>query len=50
MRTALMHILDVTTPPSQAFLQLLATLATRDIDRERLETLAKVCRLNTLIC
>ncbi|GFO37539.1 nitric oxide synthase [Plakobranchus ocellatus] len=41
MRTAFTHILDLTTPPSQALLQLLATLASRDIDRERLEVLAK---------
>lgn len=44
MRTAFTHFLDVTTPPSQAFLQLLATLATRDIDKERLELLAKDSR------
>ena len=42
MRTALTHFLDITMPPSQAFLQLLATLASRDIDKERLELLAKV--------
>nr|KAG5713275.1 hypothetical protein BaRGS_007802 [Batillaria attramentaria] len=41
MRTGFTHFLDVTTPPSQAFLQLLATLATRDTDKERLELLAK---------
>lgn len=42
MRTALTHFLDVTTPPTQTFLQLLATLATRDMDKDRLEQLAKV--------
>ncbi|XP_076435250.1 nitric oxide synthase-like [Babylonia areolata] len=41
MRTALTHFLDVSAPPSQAFLQLLATQASRDQDRQRLELLAK---------
>ncbi|KAK3768095.1 hypothetical protein RRG08_004637 [Elysia crispata] len=40
LRMAFTHVLDLTTPPSQALLQLLATLATRDIDKERLEVLA----------
>ncbi|CAL1539173.1 unnamed protein product [Lymnaea stagnalis] len=40
MRSAFTYILDVTTPPSQALLQLLATQASRDIDKERLEVLA----------
>ncbi|XP_070205997.1 nitric oxide synthase-like [Littorina saxatilis] len=41
MRTGLTRFLDVTTPPSQVFLQLLATLTSRDIDKERMEHLAK---------
>ncbi|KAL8578716.1 hypothetical protein ACOMHN_045704 [Nucella lapillus] len=41
MRTAFSHFLDVSTPPSQAFLQLIATLTSRDQDRQRLELLAK---------
>lgn len=45
MRTGLTRFLDVTTPPSQVFLQLLATLTSRDIDKERMEHLAKVLRL-----
>ncbi|GFR97300.1 nitric oxide synthase, partial [Elysia marginata] len=40
LRMAFTHVLDLTTPPSQALLKLLATLATRDIDKERLEILA----------
>ncbi|XP_059143081.1 nitric oxide synthase-like isoform X2 [Physella acuta] len=40
MRSAFTYILDITTPPSQSLLQLLATQATRDVDRERLENLA----------
>nr|CBV37021.3 nitric oxide synthase [Stramonita haemastoma] len=40
MRTAFSRFLDVSTPPSQAFLQLLATLASRDQDKQRLELLA----------
>ncbi|XP_071093891.1 nitric oxide synthase-like isoform X1 [Haliotis cracherodii] len=40
LRTAFMRYLDVTTPPSQALLKLLATQATRDEDKERLELLS----------
>ncbi|CAG5122629.1 unnamed protein product, partial [Candidula unifasciata] len=40
MRMAFTYFLDVTTPPSQALLQLLATQATRDMDKTRLELLA----------
>nr|KAI8753849.1 nitric oxide synthase [Biomphalaria glabrata] len=40
LRTAFTYILDITTPPSQALLQLLATQATRDRDKEKIEVLA----------
>ena len=45
LRTALTYILDITTPPSQALLQLLATVATSETDTARLELLAKVAIL-----
>nr|BAF73722.1 nitric oxide synthase [Ambigolimax valentianus] len=40
MRMAFTHILDVTTPPPQSLLQLLATQTTREMDKTRLELLA----------
>ncbi|XP_060064662.1 nitric oxide synthase 1-like [Ylistrum balloti] len=40
MRTAFANFLDITTPPSQAFLHLLATQSSRDVDRIKLENLA----------
>uniref|UniRef100_C4TP54 Nitric oxide synthase 1 n=1 Tax=Ambigolimax valentianus TaxID=1338344 RepID=C4TP54_9EUPU len=40
MRLAFTQFLDLTTPPSQSLLSLLATQATRDSDREKLELLA----------
>ncbi|XP_041348761.1 nitric oxide synthase, inducible-like [Gigantopelta aegis] len=45
LRTALRHYLDITTPPSQSFLKLLATQASRDDDREVLEQLSTVSQL-----
>ncbi|KAH9512565.1 hypothetical protein Btru_038802, partial [Bulinus truncatus] len=40
LKTAFSYFLDITTPPSQAMLQLLATQATRDGDKQKLEALA----------
>ncbi|XP_041349355.1 nitric oxide synthase, brain-like [Gigantopelta aegis] len=45
LRRALGHYLDITTTPSQSFLKLLATQASRDDDREILEQLSTVSRL-----
>ncbi|XP_041378542.1 nitric oxide synthase-like protein [Gigantopelta aegis] len=45
LRTAFTRYLDVTTPPSQSLLQLLATQASRDADREHLEQLATVSQV-----
>ncbi|KAK3576127.1 hypothetical protein CHS0354_043096 [Potamilus streckersoni] len=40
LRAALCRYLDITTPPSQSFLKILATQATQDCDKEALENLA----------
>ena len=42
LKTAFSRFLDITTPPSQTLLKLLAAQATKDCDRESLENLANV--------
>lgn len=45
LRTAFTRFLDITTPPSLLLLKILAAQATKDCDKERLETLTDVSNI-----
>ena len=50
LRQALTYFLDISTPPSQMFLQLLATLATDPEDKHKLEEYASVSTVCMSLC